>query len=112
MALTATLTLTAATTGRMPGCFSQAPSAGALIRINSGAVALMPLPTSGFSCYALSCLGTKGTGNGKGMIGVPQSSGGQGTISFAAGGSILALGAVSVVRTAGSTEVAAGGGTN
>lgn len=112
MAASVTLTLTAATTGRMPGCFrASALTASCLLRINSGAVALMPHAASGFTAFGLSCLGTKGTGNGPGQIAAPQSAGEQSGIMAFAGGTRIAMGVVGVIRTTGSTEQAVGGST-
>lgn len=114
MAASVTLTLTGV--GRAPGAFrASALSASCALLVNSGSVMLMPHAASGFTCWNVSCLGNKGVGLGKGMIGVPRTGGEQSGIITLSGAGHIALGAVSVERITGTgttaTTVATGGGT-
>ena len=110
MAASVNLVLTGV--GRAPGAFrASALTASCALLINSGSVMLMPHAASGFTCWNISCLGNKGVGLGKGMIGVPNGSGEQSGIITYSGAGHIALGAVSVVRTTGTTLGGLGGGT-
>lgn len=111
MAASVTLTLTAGTVGRMPGCFrASALTASCLLNIGSGAVALAPHRASSFTCWLLSCQGNAGVGSGKGFVGVTPSGELSGLITTGAAASHIAMGYVNVQRTAGATEVVTGGG--
>lgn len=101
--MAATYTLTLNGTARLPFSSMTATSGvskvttSGLLLINSGACALIPKSTSGFTAYKISCMGTIGTGKGKGFIGVDKKGGQGGVITAGTGGaSTIAVGMADV----------------
>jgi len=97
-------TITLNGTCRMPGTISLSsmamPNASACMKINSGAVMIIPSGVA-LSVGQLQCLGAKGTGNGVGIVATEAA--GMGSLTIAANISTLTLGAVRVERIAAGT---------